>query len=91
MIDASAVNERWSHDDAIDTHLRSSPFLSSSVLLENKAENQITHFVMSLVNKENLEGKLKFGEETSVYFLYVLNVLTSCEGKIPTHFFIPHI
>lgn len=81
VIDASADNERWGHHAAIDTHLRSSPFLSSSVLVEKKAESHITHLVMSLVNEENLEGKLKFGEETSVCSSYVLNVLIVIKAK----------
>lgn len=66
-VGASAENERCGHDDDMNIPTRSSPFLSSSVLIENKVESQITCIVMSLVSEDNLEGKLKFGEtQTSV-------------------------
>ena len=85
---------RQGHENYPDTHMTSSPFLSSSVLPENIAESQGTCMVMSLAREENLEGEFFYLWKvvvTSSCRFCMLMALTSDQGKIPTYIYGAHI
>ena len=60
---AVSDNERQGHDHDEDIHRQSSPFLSSSMSIETKAEGGDVCTVVSLVKEENLEGELNYLEK----------------------------
>lgn len=56
----SAYHERQGHDDNIDTHVESSPLMSSPMPVENKPESRTVCVVVTLAREENLDSRFTF-------------------------------
>lgn len=54
--ETSSSNGKLGQEDDGDTHMQSSPFMSSSILPEDKSETQVSEQLITLVREENLEG-----------------------------------